>query len=246
MAMRHAIVEKPYAESSYMRFDEGCSPLWRSLFYKILLMSMLISLNAVAASEVESAAAFVFLKPERSSFWRTATNNTVSLPVDSPHDARSATIMVRGDGYEATYEDVPTGMFNLKLPPAERPEQENVYDITLAFKDGPVRSAKIAVISGRKCGVAEGVTRCVRDSSRASWKRTARREVIPIAYNPSGKSEITVDGERKDTGLDGAQGWYALGGIAVGEKHTLAYEADGCAYAAEFTGYLKQFSIIVR
>jgi hypothetical protein len=213
---------------------------------KTLLMAILISLNAVAASEAESASSFVFLNPERSSFWRTATNNTVSLPVDYPYNAKSASITVRGDGYEATYEDVPAGMFNLKLPPAERPEQENVYDVTLAFKDGPVRSAKIAVICGRKPDAAEGATRCVFNPARASWKRAARREVIPIAYNPSGKSEITVDGEQKDTGLDGAQGWYAIGGVAVGETHTLAYEADNVVYTAELTGHLKQFSVIIR
>ena len=213
---------------------------------KTLFASMLLSLSAVAASEAESAKAFVFLKPERSSFWRTATNNTVSLPVDFPCNAKSATIMVRGDKYTADYEDVPAGMFNLKLPVAERPEQENVYDVTLAFDDGTVRSAKIAVICGRKSDTAEGATRCVFNPARASWKRAARREVIPIAYNPSGKSEITVDGERKDTGLDGAQGWYAIGGIAVGETHTLAYEADNVVYTAELTGHLKQFSVIIR
>jgi hypothetical protein len=213
---------------------------------KTLLAAILLSLNAVAASEAESAKVFVFLNPERSSFWCTATNNTVSLPVDYPSNAKSATIMVRGDGYEATYEDVPAGMFNLKLPPAERSEQENVYDVTLAFKDGPVRSAKIAVICGRKPDAAEGATRCVFNPARASWKRAARREVIPIAYNPSGKSEITVDGEQKDTGLDGAQGWYAIGGVAVGETHTLAYEADNVVYTAELTGHLKQFSVIIR
>lgn len=40
---------------------------------------------AVAASEMTSGRTFVHVRPEMNSFWRTATNNVVELPVDMPY-----------------------------------------------------------------------------------------------------------------------------------------------------------------
>lgn len=53
---------------------------------KKLILSLLFSagLAAFAASELESERIFVHVRPELSSFWRTATNNVVELPVDMP------------------------------------------------------------------------------------------------------------------------------------------------------------------
>ena len=70
--------------------------------------------------------------------------------------------------------------------------------------------------------------------------------MIPIAYNPSGASEISVDGARVDTGLDGAQGWYVLNDIAVGTTYSLACEMDDAVWSADILGYIKHFSITIR
>jgi hypothetical protein len=70
--------------------------------------------------------------------------------------------------------------------------------------------------------------------------------VIPVAYDPSGTSEISVNGTWIDTGLDGAQGWCVLNDIAVGKTYSLAYEADDTVRTVDIVGYVKHFSIIIR
>ena len=71
--------------------------------------------SAFAVSEATSDASFLYVKTAESSFWRTATNNVVSIPVEYPAGVESATLSVSGAGYSKIYEDVPEGMFNLTL-----------------------------------------------------------------------------------------------------------------------------------
>ena len=65
-------------------------------------VAMLPFTVAFAASEMMSDRMFVHVRPELSSFWRTATNNVVELPVDMPKTATTATLHVEGSGYERT------------------------------------------------------------------------------------------------------------------------------------------------
>lgn len=207
-----------------------------------LLVVMLSFLAAVAASEMTSGRTFVHLRPEMNSFWRTATNNVVELPIDMPHSAKTATLRVEGTGYERTYPDLPEGSYRLELPEAAAPDKEDVYTLTLTFDNGTERTARVAVIQGRDNCVA----RCLVDPSSLDWRRASRRAVIPVAYDPSGTSEISVNGTRIDTGLDGAQGWCVLNDIAVGKTYSLAYEADDIVRTVDIVGYVKHFSIIIR
>lgn len=207
-----------------------------------LLVVMLSFLTAVAVSEMTSGRTFVHLRPEMNSFWRTATNNVVELPIDMPHSAKTATLRVEGTGYERTYPDLPEGSYRLELPEAASSDKEDVYTLTLTFDNGTERTAKLAVIQGR----ANCAARCLVDPSSLDWRRASRRAVIPIAYNPSGASEISVNGTRIDTGLDGAQGWCVLNDIAVGKTYSLAYEADDIVRTVDIVGYVKHFSIIIR
>ena len=57
------------------------------------------SLIAVASpcAELTSEPTFVSLRPETSSFWHTATNNVMTLPIDNPVGANSASLSVMGD-----------------------------------------------------------------------------------------------------------------------------------------------------
>lgn len=100
---------------------------------------------AVAASEMTSGRTFVHVRPEMNSFWRTATNNVVELPVDMPYSAKTATLHVEGTGYERTYLDLPEGFFRLELPEAASPDKEDVYTLTLTFDNGTERTARLAV-----------------------------------------------------------------------------------------------------
>ncbi|MBQ1346122.1 MAG: hypothetical protein IIY62_07140, partial [Kiritimatiellae bacterium] len=117
---------------------------------------------AVGATELESEPTFVFLRPETSSFWHTATNNTMTVPVDFPAGATSARLYVSGVRYTRTYDNVAKGEFTFELPPAESDDSENVYDLALQFNDGAntVRTAKLGLIKGLSPD-AEGTTRCL-------------------------------------------------------------------------------------
>ena len=91
---------------------------------------------SLLADTGKSNDAVVFLRPGDMSFWHTATNSTMSVPVDMPPMASRATLAVRGVKYATSYEITASGSFSFSLPPPTSPQAENVYDLTLSFDDG--------------------------------------------------------------------------------------------------------------
>jgi hypothetical protein len=201
----------------------------RRMVFAVMFTTALL---ASAHAGDTSSPVFVFLRPETSSFWHTATNCTMSLPVDFPRGATRATLSVVGVEYSAVYENVPDGAFMLTLPPAVSPETENVYDLTLSFDDGTVRRAKLGLVQGRLAD-AQGATRCVAPAEGRLWRRVKRRAVLPIPY---GTTSFTVNGVDVDTGLGAEQGWYALGPLAGCESADVAVEVGGDAWGASLFG----------
>ena len=189
---------------------------------------------AVGATELESEPTFVFLRPETSSFWHTATNNTMTVPVDFPAGATSARLYVSGVRYTRTYD---------KLPPADSEDSENVYDLALQFDDdaNTVRTAKLGLIKGLSPD-AEGTTRCLAPASGNLWGKASKKAVLPIPY---GTTSLSVNGVETPTGLDGAQGWYALR-IKPGELYSLSLIANEVTYAASILGGGAGMMIIMR
>lgn len=188
---------------------------------------------SVGATELTSEPTFVFLRPETSSFWHTATNNTMTVPVDFPAGANSARLYVSGVKYNRIYENLSGGEFTFELPPAESAETENVYDLALVFDDpsATTRTAKLGLIQGLSPD-AEGITRCIAPSNGKLWEKTKGRAVLPIPY---GTTSLKVNGVETDTGLNGAQGWYALP-IKAGAPTTLSLIANEITYAASLIG----------
>ena len=189
---------------------------------------------AVPAEELTSEPTFVFLRPETSSFWNTATNSTMTVPIDYPRGARAATLSVRGLGYAQTYAGITEATFTFELPAPTSPETENVYDLTLAFDDAAatVRTAKLGLVQGLSPD-AEGTTRCLAPATAKVWRRAKGRAVLPIPY---GTTSFTVNGVETDTGLGGVQGWFAIGGIGPEENVSLSLMAGGVEYAASLLG----------
>ena len=191
---------------------------------KIIALSGAVIMAFSAAGEADASHSnrtFVFLKPETSSFWHTATNSAMSVPVDFPAGASAATLRVSGLDYAQEYEITAAGEFKFELPKPTMPCDENVYDLTLAFNDGTVRTAKLGLIAGLSAG-AKGATRCLVPAGNRSWKRVSGRAVLPISY---GKGTLVVDGVSVDTGLKGSQGWYALR-LNGGDDAELIFAAD--------------------
>ena len=187
---------------------------------------------AVPAAELTSEATFVFLRPETSSFWNTATNNTMTVPIDYPTGATSAALSVRGLGYHCVYRDIRANEYTFELPAATSPETENVYDLTLTFDNGVERTAKLGLVQGLSPD-SEGTTRCLAPSGSRVWNKVKGQAVLPIPY---GMTSLKVNGEDVDPELKGAQGWYALGKIDPNESVSLSMTADGKEYMASLLG----------
>ena len=175
---------------------------------KYIMLGACVVLSA-AAYAAESAASFVFVNPDTSSFWRTARSQSVTVPVDFPEGATTATLSVVGVGYSASYEIAAPGPYTLQLPEATTPAEENTYSLALSFDRGEGKTARLSVITGLEVGAA-GSTRCVSQSSRSWPKVSGDRFTVPVPY---GATSLEVDGVPVDTGLDGARGFFTVGSV---------------------------------
>lgn len=218
----------------------------RGRLMKMLATVMLQAVVATAASAVEltSQPKFVFVNPETSSLWTTATNSTLTVPIRYPAGATKAKLTVSGLGYSRAYADITGSECTFELPAATSPETENVYDLTLAFNDAAstVRKAKLGLIQGLSPD-AEGATRCLVPKGSRAWCKVKGSAVLPIPY---GMRTITVNGVDTDTGLDGARGWYALGNVEPNESVTLSGDADGSVYLASLLGGSVGFLLFLK
>lgn len=197
--------------------------------------------SAVFAVELTSEATFIFVRPETSSFWRTAPSRSLTVPIEWPNGASTATLVVKGLGYEETYTGLTDDSFSFSLPDAAGLESENVYDLTLSFDNGTMRSAKIGLIYGLSPD-SEGATRCIAPKTARSWGMvTGGRAVLPVPY---GTTSFTVNGIETATGLDGAQGWLALGGIGANNSQSLTLTANGDESTASLYGRVGLFLLI--
>ena len=186
--------------------------------------------------------AVVLLRPDETSFWRTATNSVIAIPVDMPPLASSATLTVRGVEYEKSYGVSSPGDFILSLPSAVSERTENVYDLTLAFNDGTVRTAKIGVVRGYAAEGQAATARVLSPKGDAKWKGVHKHAVMPIPY---GMASFAVNGVETDTELGGAQGWYALT-VAPAGTATLEAAAGDAALEAALFGLYDGFIMSLR
>ena len=133
----------------------------------------------------------------------------------------------------------------LSLPVADSPQSENVYDLTLSFDDGMVRTAKLGLVRGYAKG-GSAATRLLAPKDGAKWKGVTKRAVLPISF---GTSSVLVNGVETDTGLGGDQGWFAVqlknaqGRISTpeGDSGMLRYVVDFEKPAADHS-----YSLLVR
>lgn len=196
---------------------------------------------SVPAAELMSESTFVFLRPETSSFWNTATNNVMTVPIDFPSGAKSASLKVVGLGYSRTYDGITEASYTFELPEPTSPEAENVYDLTLTFDDSTVRRAKLGLIQGLSPD-GEGVTRCIAPAEGKVWAKVKGKAVLPIPY---GTTSFTINGAETPTGLNGAQGWYPIR-IPGRSSVSLSLIANEINYTAELVGGAGGTLVILR
>ena len=163
-------------------------------------------LPGLLCADGQSNRAVVMLRPGEFSFWNTATNSVITVPVEMPPLATSGKLTVCGVNYSHEESVSQTGDMEIVLPPATSPQAENVYELKLSFNDGTIRTAKLGLIQGYMAGNAAS-TRVLAPKDDAAWKGVKKRAVMPIPY---GMVSFIVNGEEVDAGLGGNQGWYAL------------------------------------
>ena len=214
---------------------------------RIFAAGVLLSAVAFGSEGYKSEAAFVFLQPETSSFWHTATNSTMSLPVYYPKGATKATLLVEGIEYSKTYPDITVDSIEIELPPPTNERTENVYTLTLSFDDGSVQTAKLGAVRGYAKDCA-GVARCMIPEEASAWRKFKYRAVLPVPYGMKELSLSLNGGEFQllETGLDGAQGWYGLEGIKRNDSLDFAYELNGMRYAFSLVGGGDGFFVIMK
>ena len=217
---------------------------------KAVLMGAALVLMSVRASGPMSEPAFVHLTPETSSFWHTATNRTLTVPIDLPEGAAKARLSVTGRTYAWESEDITDSSYTLTLPAATAPADEDVYQLALAFYDadgnsvGDVRTARLGLVQGLT-GDGVGSTRCLFSDTARSWPKVRGTCVMPV---PLGAT-LAVDGQAvtaDDPGFTGVQGWYALRKLALGEVATVALTLDDETTSVDLLGADGGFQILIR
>ena len=114
-------------------------------------------------------------------------------------------------------------------------------ELLLAFNDGTERRAKLGLIEGLSPD-AEGTTRCLAPANGRVWESVkGGRAVLPIPY---GTTSFQVNGVETPTGLDGAQGWFAMDVPAGGVSLSLV--APGISSAVSLLGANSGMLLIVK
>ena len=191
-----------------------------------------LPMAAVSAERMSSEPIRLFVTPQASSFWHTAISSTVTVPVDYPAGASSASLTVTAPGYERIYESVPSGDFTFSLPEAADPQSENVYELALTFDNGVTRTARLGLVTGGKPG-SFGSTRCLSPFGSRKWRGVTSRMVVPV---PFGTRTLEIDGKEVLDGQYDAQGWFVLEALDVGEERTVALGTDEAAYETSLFG----------
>ena len=212
---------------------------------RVFAAGILLPIIAIGAEGSKSDATFVFLQPETSSFWRTATNSTMTIPIYYPKGATKADLLVDGMQYAKSYNDITSDSVDIELPAPANERTENVYTLTLSFDDGTVQTAKLGAVRGYAKDAA-GVARCVIPEESASWKKFKYRAVLPVPYGMKDLSLCLNDGEPQLLELDGAQGWYGLEGIKRNDSLDFSYELNGMSHALSLVGGGDGFFFIMK
>ena len=212
---------------------------------RVFAAGILLPIIAIGAEGSKSDATFVFLQPETSSFWRTATNSTMTIPIYYPKGATKADLLVDGMQYAKSYNDITSDSVDIELPAPANERTENVYTLTLSFDDGTVQTAKLGAVRGY-AKEAAGVARCVIPEESASWKKFKYRAVLPVPYGMKDLHLSLNGGEPQPLETDGAQGWYGLEGIKRNDSLDFSYELNGMPYALSLVGGGDGFFFIMK
>ena len=138
----------------------------------------------------ESAAFEVFGRIDDTYSWRTAPPGDFTVSWTFPDGASSATLLVEGVGYSQTYANLSATSQLLSLPAAAE-GNENVYNLTLTFNDGTVKTASLGRIRGAVQGNGATIRYAPVPADTSVAQRASKVSVLAI---PPETSALQVDG----------------------------------------------------
>ena len=182
------------------------------------LLSLCIAAgSACLAAGTASNAIDLQLRTGDDPLWRTATNASFEVCWRFPAGATVATLAVTGMSVAVEHAGLTTTSKVLEIPVPAAADEEEVLSLSLTFDNGEAQRASVAVVRGQTCA-ASATTGWVRAGSRF-WARAGRYNVLPV---PAGTKTLSVDGVVRETGLDGAAGWYGWTPAEKGRSYTLS------------------------
>lgn len=216
---------------------------------KTILFATLVFQTAVlfGGERQKSSDIVVYLRPEMSQFWSTATNSTIALPIDFPEGVESATLEVSGLGYFKTYQITESSDYLLQLPEPASPQTENVYDLKLTYSDNTVCSARLGCVMSYS-NADRAKMKCILSKEAFEWNKVKYRSVIQIPYGMTA-FEYQVNGGDSipvDTGSGKVAGWYAFGPVKRGDEIAFSSAIDDVVYDAFVFGWGDGFFFHVR
>lgn len=205
----------------------------------VLSAAVAMAAAAIGAADLSDPVR-VCVDPGRFALWHTAPGSEFRLQIDYPAFASSARLDVDGVKYHAEYLDVTDDSLMISVPVPNVAKDENVYRLTLTFNDGTVWTARLGVVRGQGLGdvTDAGVAVSLKDEDSVSGSFDTPRIVLPI---PCGESELSVNGETVDVGLDGDRGWFALGPARNGQHFDVRLGEYSASLLAVGPGFLLLF-----
>lgn len=203
----------------------------------ILLAALAFQIAVSSGGEKQGPEIVVYLRPEMSQFWSTATNSTVALPIDFPDGVESATLEVSGSEYFRSYQITSPEDCILQLPEPDSLRTENVYDLKLTCSDGTVRTARLGCVMSYSSGACAKAA-CILSSESSKWNKIKHRSVIQIPYGMTSFAYQVNGGDvvEVDTGSGKAASWHALGPVKSGDQISLESTMDDAVYDAFLLG----------
>ncbi len=185
---------------------------------------MIASVTMKALStEVLSSAIIVNTQPDRNRCWSTVFTNKVALYWNWQENATSAHLKITGmnTGLTTNFTTITTGCLWQPFTSTE-PDTEDVYDLTLTFRDSGdaiinTLTSRLAVVTG-----AFGETVMDPDPASSAWDKVKKNVVIPYdaawltASETAESSQLEITGESKSQittagNTSGYFGWKVVG-----------------------------------
>ena len=137
--------------------------------YRVIVLSASLMFAGSALASDTGGARLLF--KVSGSFWHTATNATLTVPIDFKDGAASATLTVRGSTYLHVYEGITTNAFTFSLPPADDVAHEDVYELLLVFDNGSEMKARIGLPYGLMAGAFYSASLSYYRSNYQCWNQ---------------------------------------------------------------------------